>query len=260
MNDIIKVKNTAYARYEEVLLQRDNLKKEAFLINRKYVAEFGDLIIQIFEKKIECIRKKKEIEFVQASINHGKTVDQEKLQEFLRKEMEEFKHQLDIMVEDTKNAKESEKITEHALLKIKRIYHKLVKLIHPDINPLTEENEELSDLWQRAQIAYNCNDLKGMEEADVLIRTLLERINVGVMEIEIPNIEEKIQEIENEIKNIRETDPYMYKYILEDKEMIDEKKQCLKEEYKSFEDYSLQLDKVIEGLMSNGVRFTWRMN
>ena len=35
------------------------------------------------------------------------------------------------------------------MLKIKRIYHHLVKKIHPDINPVTNENEELKGLWQR---------------------------------------------------------------------------------------------------------------
>lgn len=260
MNDIIKVKNTSYARYEELLMQRDNLKKEAFIMQRNYVAEFGDLILQVFEKKLECIRKKKTIKFAQAAVNHGKSVDRDGLQAYLDKEMAAFQEQLDAMVLDTKSAKERENISEYDLLKIKRIYHKLVKLIHPDINPLTEENETISDLWRRIQIAYNCNNLKDIEELELMVTTALDKMGIGVMEIEIPDIEEKIAEIEAEIVRIQETDPYMYKYLLEDPKAVAEKNKALKDELKSYEDYAAKLDAILEGLISNGVSFTWRMN
>ena len=260
MGEIIRVKNTSYARYEELLMQRDNLKKEAFIMQRNYVAEFGDLILEVFEKKLECIRKKKTIEFAQASINHGKSVNQDELQAYLAKEMAAFQEQLDAMIDDTKSAKERETITEHDLLKIKRVYHKLVKQIHPDINPMTSENENLSDLWQRVQIAYNCNNLKDIEELELLVTTALDKMGIGVMEVEIPDIEDKISELEAEIIRIRETDPYMYKFLLEDSEAVEEKNKSLKEELKSYEDYAAQLDEILTGLMANGVSFTWRMN
>lgn len=260
MDEIIRVKNSSYARYEELLMQRDNLKKEAFIMQRNYVAKFGDLILKVFEKKLECIRKKKTIEYAQAAINHGKAVDQEKLQAYLQQEMAAFQAQLDAMIEDTMSAKERETITEHDLLKIKRIYHKLVKLIHPDINPVTEENEMLSDLWERVQVAYNCNNLSDIEELELLVTSALERFGIENLEIEIPDIDDKIAEIEKEIVKIRETDPYMYKYLLEDSEAVDEKNNSLNEELRSYEEYSAQLDAVLEGLMANGVSFTWRMN
>lgn len=260
MNNIIKVKNSSYARYEEVLIQRDNLKKEAFIMQRNYVAEFGDFILEIFEKKIECIRKKKIIEFAQSSINHGKSINQEELQEYIRAEMEAFQEQLDAMIDDTRSAKEREIISEHDLIKIKRVYHKLVKQIHPDINPITAENKDLSDLWQRVQIAYNCNNIKDIEELEILVTTALEKMGVGIIEIDIPDIDDKIAEIEAEIKHIRETDPYMYKYLLEDPEAVADKKKSLKDELKSYEEYSEQLEEILNSLIRNGVSFTWRMN
>ena len=59
--DIIKLKNTSYTKYEEVLLRRDNLRKEAEHFHMEYIREFGSLIIKAFEIKVECIRKKKMI-------------------------------------------------------------------------------------------------------------------------------------------------------------------------------------------------------
>ena len=49
MADIIKVKNTAYTKYEEVLLRRDNLRKEAEHYHMEYIRVFGDLITDAFE-------------------------------------------------------------------------------------------------------------------------------------------------------------------------------------------------------------------
>ena len=260
MDELIKIKNSAYARYEEALLTRDNLQKEAFQYERAYVREFGDMILDIFRKKIECIRKKKTIEYCQAAVNHDRPVDQDQLQEYLRQEMEAFQEQLDAMVEDAEHAKNSKQVSEVDLLMIKRIYHKLVKLVHPDINPLTNETPELAELWQRIQMAYNCNDKKGMQELELLTTTALEQLGVGTLEIEIPDIEEKIAEIEGEIVTIRETDPYQYKYLLEDSKAVDEKKADLARELKSYEEYDNQLDKILEEFMEDGVRFIWRMN
>lgn len=260
--EIIKIKNKSYSRYEELLLRRDALKKEAFQYERAYIREFGDLLLEIFQLKIECIRKKKTIEYCQAEANHGRSVDSEKLNEYLAKELWTFTEQFDEMVKDNEAAKNSETITEKDLLQIKKIYHRTVKLIHPDINPITNESDQLKELWQRLITAYNCNDLKFMEETEVLILNFLEKVwdDDDEVEFDIPDINDKIEDLEKEIKIIRETDPYQYKYILEDDELTRAKKDSLLEEKKSYEDYNEQLDKILEELLKNGVSLTWRMN
>jgi len=261
MEEIIKSHNSSYARYEELINRRDSLKKEAFLYHAAYVREFGDLVLEIFRKKIECIRKKKTIEYCQAALNHGKSVDQAKMQEYLEKEMEEFQAQLDDMVKEHEASLKSEVVTEKDILEIKRIYHRLVKKIHPDINPSVTTSEELMDLWNRIVISYNCNDLKGLQELEVLVKAALE--NEGLDEegevIDIPNIEEKIAGLEEEIRTIMETDPYQYKYLLDDKQAIDDKKEDLRDELRTYEDYSNQLDDVLEEIMGSGVKITWQM-
>ena len=261
MNDeIIKVSNTSYSKYEELLIRKDDVKKQAFQYERAYVREFGDLILEIFQMKLEVIRKKKTIEYCQAFANRGESVDQNALQAYLIKELAEYKKTLDEMILDNEAAKKSEKVTEVDMLKIKRIYHHLVKKIHPDINPITAENEELKGLWQRLVVAYNCNDLKEIEETEVLINSLLEKLDLGTLDITIPDIDEKIIEIETEIENITSTDPYQYKYLLEDPEAIEQKKQELRKELEEYEDYGKQLDEILNGVIKGGVTITWRMN
>lgn len=260
MEAMIKAKNSSYGEYEHLLLRRDKLKKEAFQYQIAYTNEFGDIILEIFQNKIECIRKRKTIEYCQAAANHGHFVDQTELQKYLKLEMEEFYRQLDNIIKETQNAKNSQIINEIDLLTIKKIYHRLVKLIHPDINPMIIQTPELFELWQRIQIAYNCNNKKEMQELEILVNDALKKLGNEILEIEITDIEDKIAEVKAEIASIINTDPYNYKYLLEDQKAVEEKKFDLNQELQEYKDYSKQLDKYLDNLKSNGVKFIWRMN
>ncbi|WP_026522346.1 hypothetical protein [Butyrivibrio sp. VCB2001] len=258
MADVIKGHNTSYARYEELINRRDELKKEAFQYHAEYVRRFGDLILELFRKKIECIRKKKTIEYCQAALNHGNNVDQAQLQAYLEKEMAEFQARLNDMVKEHEAAFKSTTVTEKDMLEIKRIYHRLVKKIHPDINPAVTGSEELMDLWHRVTVAYSCNSLKDLQELEVLVMRALESVDIDDMDI--PDIEEKISDLEKEIMEIMETDPYQYKFLLEDSKAVEAKKEDLNTELKTYDDYSKQLEEVLEELLGSGVKITWQMN
>ena len=82
-DDIIRVSNSSYAKYEELLIRKDEVKKQAFQYERAYVREFGDLILEVFQLKLESIRKKKTIEYCQVFANRGESVDQNALQAYL---------------------------------------------------------------------------------------------------------------------------------------------------------------------------------
>lgn len=248
MDELIHVKNSSYSEYESLLLRRDNLKKEAFEYDREYIRVFGDKILKVFEMKLSCIRKKKEISFCQTILNHGGIFDQEELEKFLEMELEEYNKQLEQMIKDNADAKKGELVSEIDMLEIKKTYRKLAKQIHPDINTKTSEHPELLDLWNRIVIAYDCNNLKDIKELEVLVAEAIESLGLGKIEIEIPDIYEKIAEIEAEIVRIRNTDPYMYKYILEDRNAIKEKNRELDEEYDSYKDYEAQLDELLNGI------------
>ena len=66
-----------------------------------------------------------------------------------------------------------------------------------------------------------------MEETEVAINSYLEQLDLGTMDIEIPDIEEKIEELEDEIRDIKSKNPYLYKYILTDEKSVQEKKDSL---------------------------------
>ena len=258
--EIIKVKNADYSRYEELLFQRDQLRKEARIYHALYVKEFGELHLRLFEEQIACIKKKKLIGYYQMAVNHGGVINQAEVEASLAKEMEEYQQSLQEMIAENEAAKKMTEISSVKILKIKRIYRRLAKQLHPDINPMTAEIPELKELWNAVMTAYNSNSLEDMEEAELLVNKALKKIGMGYREIEIPDLPRKIEKLEGSIREIRETDPYQYKYILENPDAVKEKIHDLEEQIKIYTEYEKELEAIIDGLLENGVRILWKMD
>ena len=243
--DIIKVKNTAYSKYEEVLLRRDNLRKEAEQIHMDYLMEFGGLITEAFERKIDCIRKKKMIAYCQRQVNQGRKIDSSKLDDFIVREMAQYEKDLQMLVNDVKAVREGKRVSASEYEKVKKIYYKLVKMIHPDLHPELADDEALKDYWQRILIAYTYNRLKDLEELELLVTTYLKGKGIQDLDIEIEDLDAKIATVEEEIRGIVSTKPYIYKKLLGDRTEILRRKQEYQDEIASYEMYSAQLDEVL---------------
>lgn len=243
--EIVKVKNTSYSRYEEALLRRDNLRKEAEHYHMEYIRVFGDLITQTFERKIECIRKKKMIAYCQRQVNAGKKISGVNLDSFIAQEMARYQEELLSMINDVRAVKDSKRVSASDFEKIKKIYYKLVKMIHPDMHPELADDEQIKDYWQRIVIAYTYNQLKDLEELELLVTSYLEENGQQVTDIEIDDLDDKIAAVEGEISNIISTDPYLYKMLLENEEEKLRRKQEYLDEIASYDIYSAQLDEVL---------------
>ena len=260
MNELIWIENVRQDKYLELVKERDRLRKEAFCWQQEYIRVFGALILEVFERKVECIRKKKMIAYCQAAINRGKPIDRVALQAYLAKEMKAYQKQLQRMVEENKNAQKARELTQLELMKIKRIYHRIAKRIHPDIFPHTQEEEGLMELWLQTVAAYECNDLEALTECEALVNEVLEQLGIGAVNVEIPDVEERIRKLQMQIVEIRETDPYQYRYLLEDADAKEEKKKTLEEELQSYQAYDEQLEELLARILGNGGVIAWQMN
>lgn len=258
MEELIRVRNHSFARYEELLMRRDKLKKEALFYDWEYIRKFGDKILRNFQLKLECIRKKKTISYCQMALNRGGQVDTMAMLEYLQQVMAEYQKQLDDMVTDNENAKKSQQVSESDLLEIKKIYRRLAKKLHPDMNPKAAENPKLRELWERISVAYRCNQLENLRELELLANAAMAECGAGEFSTDISDLEEKIAKVEAEIELILNTDPYLYKELLKDPEAVEEKNAELDEEYAAYEDYARQLDAILEDLKQKGVTLEWQ--
>ena len=81
--DLIKSTDSKYEEYENLLLERDQITKEAGQIWTVYLQLFGKLITDNYEEKLECIKCKKTIAYYQNALNHGGVVDSAAMEKYM---------------------------------------------------------------------------------------------------------------------------------------------------------------------------------
>ena len=246
MQSVIKVKNISYQRYEELLLKKEALKKEAEQYQIKYNEIFNVLNNDTYEARMECVRKRKIVSYCQSMIDLGSLIYRKDLDSFVDQAMKEYKDALNFILGSDEKDKKKDKDANH-IKQIKTIYRQLARLVHPDMNSDLKDNKTVQDLWNRTCIAYNCSNLEELEELEILINKYLESINHSHIEIEIPDVDEKIFYLNREIEKILHTNPYQYKYVISDEKIINSKKEELQKELDDYKRYAMELNKQIEG-------------
>ena len=258
MGDLIIREDGKYKKYETLLLKRDQLQKEACSIHVSYVKEFGDLLLESFELKVDCIKKRKMIAFCLAAVNHGETIDVKEMNRQIEREMAMYNQQLKDMAADKKEADKAKTCPEYKVQRAKRIYHRIAKMIHPDINPKAAENEQICELWNRVVIAYQCNDDEELDNLEILIRKVLKDNGELVTGVTIDHIDERIDRLEEEINMILATEPYIWRDLLESEEKVAAQKEEIRNEIAEYKKYSEELAKILQDILAGGgVPITW---
>ena len=247
--------------YEELLCKRDQLVKESESLQISYTIEFGELLTGIFEKKVECIKKKKMITFCQKSINRGERIDVERMTVMVDRDMQLYYYQLDELIRQNKEAKDARTVDPFRVRRSKKLYRRLAKMIHPDINRKTMEEPELRELWERISGAYLRSDVETLEDLEALARMAMEKYGLDGFEYDIDDIEERIKRVQDQITEIITTEPYTYREVLYDDKKRTELKEKLEAEMEEYTKYVDELTETLERLLaSGGMSFLWKMN
>ncbi len=235
--ELIKIKNASQNLYEELVLEKDRLKKMAVIYRMEYYRVFGEKIIQNFQQKIRCIELKKKIAYCQAMMNSGKEIHEHELRSFIQRQMKDYYSSLENIINYTTSIQSTIDIPEIELRKIKKLYREMAKMLHPDLHPELQSDPKIAELWTKIVTAYECNDLEELEELSFMVRRYLNEHE----QIEIEDIEDKIEKLQDEIHTIKNTDPYQFKYLLEDPLMVEDKFKDLEREFKEYVDYEAEL-------------------
>ncbi len=237
-------------RYETLILQRDRLEKESEYYGMEYFREFGELITDAFQARIDCIALKKSIAFCQAKQNSGEEIDPISMQEYIDSSLSVYDAQLKNLLDLTNTGKSMVLIPVLDVQEIKRIYRRVAKRLHPDICRMTSEEPELMELFQKVLLAYRVNDLKGIREAEILINRFLKNHGGDPEPNVIEDLPEKIDDLESEIVRIIETNPYTYKKLLDDAEAVERKREELTAEKENYINYAKELRAYLESLLT----------
>ncbi len=249
--------DAALDRYEKLILLKNDLKKECFQLEQEHTREFGKEVLEIFHLQIECARKVKAIEFCQTYLNRGEDPDGEALQQYVQQETQELTEHLHAMQRTYEYAKNSTEVSAEDLDTIKTIYRGIAKQIHPDIHPELAEQEELRDLWNQVNTAYQCNDLEQLKELELLVSVILSGLSEQKITVEIPDVEERIKKLEWEIREIRSKEPYQYRNLFSKPALVEEKHRDLQRQAEEYRQYSTQLEDRLNAILPEGSFLFW---
>ena len=247
MDEIMKEGTPKFEEYERLVLYRDSLLKECTENELWYYGKFGELLEKHYSLLVECVELKKRIAFCQAKANRGLDISLKELEKYISREMKEYQENLKQIKEEVSLAKTGHAAYPLSVVKVKEIYRKIAKKIHPDIHPeLYYAHEEIADLWHELVDAYSFNDYHAIVKIEIQVNKLLKQWGYDIVDVDIPNIDELIENVEAEIIELEASPSFAFKELREDKAKSDMKKLELENDIKHLEEYKITLIKQLE--------------
>lgn len=219
-----------------------------------YMLQLGALEYKVYEAQCEALRLRRKQELIQAKKNRQEKIYLPDIEKILDREFEEYQKELDQQIEKMNDAIERSKgrvLSDEETKMLKTLYHKIVKVLHPDINP--EITEAQRALFDSAVNAYANSDIFTLEIISVMVEDKKPKHEEeGVMQKllkEKTRLTELITAIEEDIDRIKSEYPYNVKDIVEDEEKQREHKQYLETLLMQYEDMIEDYTHIIEGMV-----------
>lgn len=237
-------------RFEELLLKKERVIQLGAQYEHEWTVLFGSLLVERFEAEIEVIQKKKEISLYVAAINRGEIPDPQAIEDELSDIMERYFLQLDDMKARVHNAENSNSLTAEEALEVRRIFRRMAKRIHPDLHEQTQHDPRLKELWLQLLLAYHHNQLQDLRDIELLILSYLNE-RPELSEEELPDLQQRIDELEEEIAALESQDPFALQEWLFDAEKVKEYKQSLRQDIELYRTYAQELEQHLSTLLSS---------
>ena len=223
----------------QLLQERDRLLLvECKGIEARYMALVGALECEAFREEVAYRRAKRKMEMLQALFNRGEHAPEWKIEELLDEEMAQYQQRLDDRMEKLNQMVSSggaggfPAATEEEL---RKVYHKVVKALHPDLNPDLSDQE--IELFQWAQNAYENRDLATLKTIADALRTdrdLPEDMTRGDLIRERERLVEIASDIRGSIAKIKSEYPYTMKDLINDEEWVQQRREELQQQIDDF--------------------------
>lgn len=234
--DFEKLKNEVErmrAELSMLLLERDELQ---FVICKnietEYMLKLGSIEYKAYEAQCAALRLKRKIELIQAKKNRQEKVIISAIEETLDTEFAEYQKQLNEQIDKMNDAlkrSKAEVLSDEDNKKLKKLYRKIVKALHPDINPDVSETQV--DLFDNAVQAYKNGDLGTLRIIGEMLGNspLPEQHKDALTQLneEKERLQNLLKAIRDSIEQIKSEYPYTMKEIIEDEEQTEQKKKEL---------------------------------
>lgn len=251
-DDLQKDINRLRVEISMKFLERDDLiLQQCPAIESAYLLRFGALEYKVIDAEYKWRRLRRKLQILIAARNRQENIDEKKIEDLLDTEFQAYKEKLEEKIQDINTAFDWSKrdiLTEKEAKLLKTMYRKIVKLLHPDLNPnLTEAQREL---FFRAVEAYEEGNLVKLEFIYDMIDNLDESVNNATSLLqEKQRLEEILQSLKDSIESIKNSFPYKFKTILADEEACLAREEQLKSELRildqEIERYQKELERYV---------------
>ena len=206
-----------------------------------YMLKLGKKEYELFACQIEILRLKREISLFQAARNRGETILPEQVQRVLEKEFAEYQAKLQEQQQKLEIAERrfsARPFTQEETKAFKKLYHDLVRQLHPDLNP--DLPADAAVLWEQILAAYKYND---WDELFLLADMVHERLSgkkdyvesidsLTLLRNELEKIRKKTADLEQQIAETGTRIPFSYEALLDDPAAVKRKRQELSAQIK----------------------------
>ena len=237
-----------------LVLERDQLLfVECRNIETAYMLAIGGLEYRAFELKCTVLRLKRKAELLQAQINKQERVDLNAIETILDLEFEEYRRRLDEQLNKVNEAlaySHAKILPEDEAAELKKLYHAVIKALHPDLHPNLSEAE--LKLFYNAVSAYKNGDLQELRLIAELAADSSAAEAAGSMELlekEQKRLAALLAGVSKEIAKIRSEYPYTMKELLADPEAVASRKAELDGTIRRFNEAVASWQNKIDGLV-----------
>ncbi|MBE6528189.1 MAG: hypothetical protein E7Z64_03345 [Thermoplasmata archaeon] len=219
-------------RLAELILRRDYLiHHESLDLSTEYMMKVGSKELAVYRKQVEYRRLRRRLAKLRAYLNRGEIPDTRKVEEELDEEFREYERKIE---EQTAEMRKliyrlgGEELSPEESKELRDMYTKVVKRLHPDLNP--GQDEDGLEAYRMAVEAYKNADLTTMRAIFWIV--------VDGKETEVPekDLKQRIMEVEADIDRILRAFPFDKRDFLKDREAIIERNRELDYMMEDYED------------------------
>lgn len=199
-------------------------------LNAAYLTSIGSLQYDLFVIKTDIAKLKLETNLIRGYINQNKAIEFKQIEKELKSATTAYQKELEAKAEELKRAREwmnLSPLSDFENAELKRLYHLIVKQLHPDLHPDLSENERT--LFFKAQRCYKLGDLEGMRMAFAQLDQ--HEISSSCFENladEVHYLKKTMDKLSQEIEHINQRFPFTQREFLKNSTAIAEKQAELK--------------------------------
>lgn len=237
------------AEISMLIYQRDELALvECKNIEMEYLLALGDLEYKAYELNCLVLRLKRKTELIRARKNRQEKIILSEIEAALDEEFADYQARLEEQINRMNAAFERDKcpsLSEEDSGELKKLYHAVVKTLHPDLNPGT--GPEKLKLFHNAVRAYENGDLNAMVcEPEATLQT---EDGLTALKKERERLCSLIAALREEIAKIKSEYPYTVKELVNSREKITEKRAELTELIEQLREAAAAYEKTIKEML-----------